>query len=40
VQPAYVLDPAALLKPSTITPATPGSSAQLVTTFATPKLSR
>jgi len=39
VQPAYVLDPAALLNSSSITPMTPGSSSTLVTTFATPKLS-
>jgi hypothetical protein len=40
VQPTYVLDPAALLKPSSVKPAAPGSSTQIVTTFATPKLSQ
>jgi Flp pilus assembly protein TadG len=40
IQPCYVLDPAAVLKTSTITSATPGTSSTLVTTFATPKLSR
>ena len=39
-QPYYVLDPAAVLKTSTITPAVPGSSSSLVTTFTTPKLSQ
>jgi hypothetical protein len=40
IRPAYVLDPAAVLNASTITPAVPTSSSQLVTTFTTPKLSQ
>jgi Flp pilus assembly protein TadG len=40
VRPTYVLDPAAVLSASSIKPMTPGSSANLVTTFTTPKLSR
>jgi hypothetical protein len=40
VQPTCVLDPAALLRPSSVKPVTPGSSSQLVTTFATSKLSQ
>jgi Flp pilus assembly protein TadG len=40
VQPCYVSDLAAILSTSSITPAVPGSSSQLVTTFAAPKLSQ
>src|SRR5262249_9811164 len=40
MQPYYVLDPAAVLTTSSIKPAVPGTSSQLVTTFTTPKLSQ
>jgi Flp pilus assembly protein TadG len=40
VQAAYVLDPAAIMSTSSITPMIPGSSANLVTTFTTPKLTQ
>jgi Flp pilus assembly protein TadG len=40
VQPTFVMDAAAILNKSSITPAVPGSSSNLVTTFATPKLSQ
>jgi Flp pilus assembly protein TadG len=40
VQPAYVMDPAAIMSTSSIKPMTPGSSASLVTTFTTPKLTQ
>jgi Flp pilus assembly protein TadG len=40
IQPAAVSDPSMVLDPSTIKPVVPGSSSQLATTFAPPKLSQ